>query len=76
MTERAVDSLINSSFLSSGDEAALSHLFKDIGTRRKIDSATALLEILDESGIGACVISIMEPDHAQWVMEAHLQYPR
>lgn len=75
MVERAVDSLINSSFLSPGSDAALSYLFKDIGARRKIDSATALLEILDESDIGACVISIMEPDHAQWVVDAHLQYP-
>lgn len=72
--ERAVDSLINSSFLSPGDEG-LGYLFKGIADRPKIDSADALLDVLDQAGIGACVVSIMEPDHAEWVGRAHQQYP-
>ena len=72
--QRAVDSLINSSFLGAGD-GGLGYLFKDIADRPKIDSAQALLEILDASDIGACVISIMEPDHAEWVAAAHQRFP-
>jgi len=74
MTERAVDSLINSSFLNPGD-GGLGYLFKNIAERPKIDSADALLEQLDQANIGACVISIMEPEHAEWVGKAHQQYP-
>jgi predicted TIM-barrel fold metal-dependent hydrolase len=75
MTERAVDSLINSSFLNPGD-GGLGYLFKDIAERPKIDSATALLEVLDSADIGACVVSIMESDHAEWVGAAHREYPK
>lgn len=72
---RAIDTLINSSFLDDGGAAALGHLFKDIGERPRIDSATQLIELLDQQDIGACVLSIMEPGHAEWVGHAHRQYP-
>ncbi len=75
MKERAVDSLVNSSFLNPGD-GGLGYLFKNIADRPRIDSAEALLEQLDAAGIGACVISIMEPEHADWVGRAHAQYPK
>ena len=73
--ERAVDSLINSSFLNPGDES-LGYLFKGIADRPMIDSAAALLGVLDSVDIGACVISIMQPDHAEWVGQAHQRYPK
>ena len=75
MVERAVDSLINSSFLNPVNEGGLGYLFKNIADRPLLDSPEALLEQLDKSGIGACVVSIMEPDHAEWVGRAHQQYP-
>lgn len=75
MVERAVDSLINSSFLNPANEGGLGYLFKNIADRPLLDSAEALLEQLDNAGIGACVVSIMEPDHAEWVGRAHQQYP-
>ena len=63
---RAIDSLINSSFLTTdGDQQALGHLFKDLKDRPAIQSPEDLLEQLEEANIGACVISIMEPDHAE-----------
>ena len=73
--ERAIDTLINSSFLSNDSTGALGHLFKDLKDRPKIDSPTQLMELLDRQDIGACVISIMEPAHAEWVGKAHLAYP-
>lgn len=76
---RAVDSLINSTFLdprSRAPGAGLSHLFKDLETRPEITTADQLIALLDASGIGACVISIMEPAHAKWVADAHRKYPR
>ena len=75
MSERAVDSLINSSFLNPENEASLGYLFKDIADRPTLDSPEALLEQLDAADIGACVISIMQGDHAEWVGRAHQQYP-
>lgn len=75
MVERAVDSLINSSFLNP-NASGLGYLFKDIADRPKLDSPEALLEQLDAAGIGACVVTIMEPDHAEWVGQAHKKYPR
>lgn len=74
MRQRAVDSLINSSFLNPGEEG-LGHLFKDIGDRPALDSPEALLEALDAADIGACVLSIMQPEHAAWVGDAHAAYP-
>ncbi|MDP6376302.1 MAG: amidohydrolase family protein [Pseudomonadales bacterium] len=74
MTERAVDSLINSSFLNPGDES-LGYLFKDIEKRPKVDSPEQLLEQLDAADIGACVVSIMQANHAEWVGRAHQRYP-
>lgn len=35
-----------------------------------------MLELLDAADIGACVISIMQPDHAEWVGKAHQQFPK
>lgn len=75
MTIRAVDSLINSSFLNPTDDS-VGYLFKDLATRPKLDSPDALLEALDAADIGACVVSIMEEGHADWVGRAHQQYPK
>lgn len=76
---RAIDSLINSTFLNLAGESGqsgLGHLFRDIGERPTFDDPEQLLEMLDASDIGACVISIMEPEHAEWVGEAHRRFPR
>ena len=67
---RAIDSLINSSFLNPGDEG-LAHLFKDLKERPKIDSPEQLLEILDKSAICAVVVSSMVPANAAGVGESH-----
>ena len=72
---RAIDSLVNSSFLNADDGGGLRHLFKDIDDREPISSPEQLLEQLGDAEIGACVISIMEPDHAEWVGDAHARYP-
>src|SRR5690606_33277109 len=75
---RAVDSLINSSFLDltgEGGSGTLSHLFPDIESRPSFEDPEAMLEYLDGLDIGACVISIMEPGHAEWVAEAHRRFP-
>lgn len=76
---RAIDSLINSAFLNLAGEAGesgLGHLFRDISERQTFDDPEQLLEVLDASDIGAAVISIMEPDHAEWVGAAHRRFPR
>ncbi len=72
---RAIDSLINSSFLEPAGDGALSYLFKDLGERGAIETAEQLLEVLDQSDIGAGVISIMQPEHAEWVGAAHREFP-
>lgn len=73
---RAVDSLVNSSFLNAGrGEQALSYLFRDLAERPPIASPEDLLEQMDAVDIGAAVVSIMEPAHAEWVGEAHKRYP-
>ena len=77
MTEvRAIDALVNSSFLDTKDNSGLGYLFKDIGNRPAIRTPEDLLEQLDAAGIGAAVVSIMEPAHADWVAAAHRVYPR
>ncbi|MCZ2108564.1 MAG: amidohydrolase family protein [Dehalococcoidia bacterium] len=73
---RAIDSLVNSSFLAPADDAALSYLFKDITDRPVITEPEQLLEALDAAGVGAAVVSIMEPEHARWVGDAHARFPR
>ncbi|MEX2229632.1 MAG: amidohydrolase family protein [Dehalococcoidia bacterium] len=76
---RAVDSLINSSFLDlsgEGGSGTLGHLFRDIEQRASFADPEALLAALDAADIGACVISIMEPEHAAWVGDAHRLHPR
>ncbi len=73
---RAIDSLVNSSFLDGNDAGALAHVFKDLQARPQIDSLEQLLTLLDAAGIGACVLSIMQSDHADWVGRAHALYPR
>jgi predicted TIM-barrel fold metal-dependent hydrolase len=73
---RAIDSLINSSFLDARDESGLSHLFRDITSRQQIRDPEELLATLDASDIGAAVVSIMTPDHADWVGAAHKRFPR
>lgn len=73
---RAIDSLVNSSFLGPVGEGGLGYLFRDIKDRPRIESPEQLLEALDAANIGACVVSIMEPEHAEWVGAAHAQYPK
>ncbi len=73
---RAIDALVNSSFLNAKDGSGLSYLFKDIAERPPIRTPEDLLQALDGAGIGAAVVSIMEPAHADWVSRAHQQYPR
>ncbi len=75
MVIRAVDSLINSSFLSTDQAGGLGHLFKDLKDRPKITTADDLLGHLDQADIGAGVVSIMAEEHAAWVGRAHSQYP-
>ncbi len=72
---RAIDSLINSNFLDAGGDSGLRHLFKDIEERPPITSPEQLLERLEQCDIGACVLSIMQPDHAEWVGAAHARFP-
>ncbi len=72
----AVDALVNSSFLSPNAGQNLAHLFKDIENRPAISNPEELLARMGESNVGAAVISIMEPDHADWVAAAHRQFPR
>lgn len=76
---RAIDSLVNSSFLNLKGESgsgSLGHLFKDIESRPTFDDPEALLAALDGYDIGACVLSIMEPEHAEWVGDAHRRFPK
>ena len=73
---RAIDSLINSSFLSRDQAAGLAHLFPDLKDRPPITTPEELLAQLDEAGIGAAVVSIMQEEHAEWVGEAHARFPR
>jgi len=74
---RAIDALVNSGFLGSpSDSGALSYLFKDIDSRAPIREPEDLLAQLDAAGIGAAVVSIMEPGHAEWVGAAHAKYPK
>ena len=72
---RAIDSLINSKFLDPSGDSSLSYLFKGIEGRGVIETPEQLLEVLDRSDIGAGVISIMQPEHAEWVGKAHQQFP-
>lgn len=73
---RAIDTLINSSFLSAGDGGGgLTYLFKDMANRPKIEAPSDLIEHLNSCNIGAAVVSIMESGHAEWVAQAHEEYP-
>jgi len=72
---RAIDALVNSSFLSPGGDKALAYLFKDIKDRATISEAEDLLQVLDNADVAATVVSIMQPDHAEWVGAAHAKYP-
>lgn len=74
--QRAIDTLVNSNFLAVDQPGGLDHLFKDIRDRPKIETADQLLKQLDGAGIGAAVVSIMDPAHAEWVGRAHAAYPR
>ena len=76
MTERAIDTLINSSFLTPDQGGGLGHLFKDLKDRPKINDVDDLLASLDQANIGAAVVSIMQEEHAEWVGNAHARYPR
>jgi predicted TIM-barrel fold metal-dependent hydrolase len=73
---RAVDALVNSSFLQGGEGRALGYLFKDIDQRQPITEAEHLLAAMDAAGVGAAVVSIMQPEHADWVADAHRRFPR
>ncbi len=72
---RAIDALVNSSFLGGRDNSSLSYLFKDMGDRPRISTAEDLLALLSNADIGAAVVSIMEPEHAEWVGDAHRRFP-
>ena len=72
---RAIDALVNSSFLDGEGGGALGHLFKDIGDRAAIQVPEDLLARLDAAGIEAAVVSIMQPSHAEWVGDAHRRFP-
>ena len=74
--QRAIDSLVNSTFLAPDQSGGLGHLFKDIKDRPRIETVDQLLEQLREAAIGAAVVSIMEPSHAEWVGKAHSAHPR
>lgn len=73
---RAIDSLVNSSFLSPNSGTGLRYLFKGIEGRTSIETPEDLLGQLAASDIGAAVVSIMEPAHAEWVSEAHRRFPK
>lgn len=73
---RAVDALVNSSFLDREGGQALAHLFRDIADRPRFTDPDELLDHLDGFDIGACVLSIMDPSHAEWVGRAHSLHPR
>ncbi len=73
---RAIDSLVNSSFLQGGEGGGLNYLFKDMAERRPITDADQFLQVLDAADIGAAVVSIMQPEHAEWIGDAHRRYPR
>jgi predicted TIM-barrel fold metal-dependent hydrolase len=72
----AIDALVNSAFLNEDAGKGLSYLFKDINARPQMRSPEELLERMGEAGVGAAVVSIMEPDHAEWVGAAHRAFPR
>ncbi|XOV89714.1 MAG: amidohydrolase family protein [Pseudomonadota bacterium] len=76
MTIRAIDSLVNSSFLANDQASGLGHLFKDLKDRPAIREVDDLLAQLDSANIGAAVVSIMQEDHADWVGRAHAKYPQ
>lgn len=71
----AIDSLVNSSFLNTTGEGGLGYLFKDLAERPRIESPEQLLQQMGEAGVGAAVVSIMEPGHAEWVGQAHQRFP-
>ncbi len=73
---RAIDSLINSSFLGSDQGGGLGHLFKDLKDRPQIRDVDDLLGHLASADIGAGVVSIMQEEHAKWVADAHAKHPR
>lgn len=56
---RAIDALVNSSFLAEGDAGALSYLFKDLDERPQIKAPEDLLQLLDAADLVAAAVSIM-----------------
>jgi uncharacterized protein len=72
----AIDALVNSSFLSPNAGENLAYLFKDIAERPAVNEPKDLLALMAASGVGAGVVSIMEPAHAEWVSNAHREFPR
>jgi uncharacterized protein len=72
----AIDALVNSSFLNEDAGKGLSHLFKDIEGRPALRSPEELIQRMGESAVGAAVVSIMQPEHAEWVGAAHKEFPR
>lgn len=73
--QRAIDSLVNSNFLASDRPGGLDHLFKGMKETMPIETVDQLLEQLDEAAIGAAIVSIMDPEHAEWVGRAHATHP-
>jgi len=70
----AFDALVNSAFLSP-DSGGLNYLFKDIGARPSFEDPEQYVQYLEEAGVGRSVVSIMQPEHAAWVGEAHRRFP-
>jgi hypothetical protein len=48
---RAIDALVNSSFLQGGEGAALSYLFKDMEQRGPITDPEQLLAVMDAADV-------------------------
>jgi len=50
-------------------------LFKDIGSRPRFDDPEQFVQFLEGAGVGAAVVSIMQPEQATWVGDAHRRFP-
>lgn len=72
----AIDALVNSAFLNENASQGLSYLFKDIEGRGRMRSPEELLARMADANVAAAVVSIMEPEHAEWVGRAHRAFPR
>lgn len=74
-SELAFDALVNSAFLDQSGGGGLAYLFKDIESRPRFDDPEQFVMALERAGVGAAVVSIMVPEHADWVGGAHQRFP-